>query len=138
MKKLVLFTLLSLLAVLGISVAACPGSGGAGPAPEFRQANAGTDRSGRAISAVAPQSPQSDEALFQDGVFGEPIAALFRSDGAPRPLSARLVLSCFELARLLALSVPAQGVFLPAPDAAPQILLWLASHLEVRAGPAVV
>jgi len=136
-KKLLLFTLLSLSAVLAISAAACLGHGGVVPAPEFRQNQIGSDRCGDAISAVVPQAPQPEEALFQTGVLGDPVAALSRSGGAPRPLSARLVLSCFELARILALSAPSQRVFLPAPDAAPRIHLWLASHLEVRAGPAV-
>ncbi len=122
--------------MLGISVAAvCIGNGNAGSTPEFRQT--GATCSGDSLSAVA-QALQPDEALFQEGASGDPTVAVSRSGGGGRPLSARLVLSCFELARLLAQSASAQTEFLPAPDAAPQILLWLASYLEVRAGPAVV
>lgn len=125
-----------MFAMLGVSVAAaCIGNGNAGATPEFRQAE--TACSGGSLSAVA-QASQPDEALFQEGAFGDPIVVVSRSGGGSRLLSARLALSCFELARLLAQSSSAQTEFLPAPDTAPQILLWLASHLEVRAGPAVV
>ena len=136
MKKFVLLSLLLLFAVLGITAAAAVSSGNAVVSAVVLSRCAAEAGAGRTLAPAAPQQ-QSDDAFFLR-CGGDTVNGLIcRLNETARPLSARLVLSCFEIARILAEETPRGREFAPVTDSHPQILIWLASYLEVRAGPAL-
>ena len=135
MKKHVIISLVLLFALLGISAAAAVCMEKDTAAPGWRLKGVVETAPDSEVSQCPVQTPL-DDAFFLRSGGAQSVLLLARLGETARPLSARLVLSCFEIARILALYSPAEREFLPVPDSHPQVLIWLASCLEVRAGPA--
>ena len=85
-----------------------------------------------ALRSVRP----GDEALLPGNWLRG--ARVARSGGTVRPIPPRFPASACEVVNFSVCSVPEGRGVVPVPDFPPQILFWLASALEVRAGPCAV
>ena len=97
------------------------------------------------VVGVGDEAPQAravllgelaDEALLPGNWLRG--ARVARSGGTVRPIPPRFPASACEVVNFSVCSVPEVRGVVPVPDFPPQILFWLASTLEVRAGPCAV
>lgn len=134
-KKSVFLILLLLAALFGAAAGFCPGAGEDG-VPAFLPS---AELFGERADAGMVQSPASfspDEALLPGS--GARIPQSVRSGGTVRPVPLRMFPAGCEAVGFSFCLIPEGGGELPVPDFPPQILFWLASTLEVRAGPCAV
>ncbi|MPN05250.1 hypothetical protein SDC9_152500 [bioreactor metagenome] len=90
------------------------------------------------LAPPVPHSRLSDKIQFPDDSDGDSDVSVHLSPGgSPHPSFVQQALYGLELAQISAASVAAGAEFPAAPEEPSQILLWLASCLEVRAGPVV-
>ncbi len=135
MKKQILLILTLFSALIGVA-GICHDAGKRGipvstPIP--------AECSGETVDAGFFQSPvpvSPDEALLPGNWLRG--ARVARSGGTVRPIPPRFPASACEAVNFSVCSVPEVRGVVPVPDFPPQILFWLASTLEVRAGPCAV
>ena len=135
-KKQLILILILFSALFGLAVCVSSGAG-AGSVPDSLPFLAECIRGeADAGSFQTPVPVSSDEAFLPGDCLR--VLRVARSGGTVRPIPPRFPASACEVVNFSVCSVPEGRGVVPVPDFPPQILFWLASALEVRAGPCAV
>ncbi len=134
-KKQFILILLLLSALFGVAgICHDAGQGREPVSPAILAECAG--ESAQAGSFLSPDRFPPDGALLSGG--GGRTLQTVRSGGTVRTTPTKFQPTDCEVVRIHVGSVSERRRVVPIPDLPPQILLWLASALEIRAGPIAV